>query len=242
MKIIDKRSLKSLKSRDKVLLACYICNKNFSAPKHAVQSVLKGGNRKNRLKYCSRVCQSKGLSTGKRIKCFYCDMIFYREAGKIRENNFCSKSCSASFNNSKRKRSAKEKNIAKEKALKKRHFCECGCKKSHAAKLCIKCRHISSLQNVLRKTLKEKTGKGNARVKYSMVRKVAARVLELSNVEKKCKICNFNICVEVCHIKPIHKFKETDLLLQINSLKNLIYLCPNHHTMLDRKLLYLVKL
>ena len=237
MKIIDKQDLKLLKSRDKVLIKCYICNKSFNALKHEVQSVLAGGSRKNRLKYCSRPCQNEARYTGKRIECVYCGDIFYRQIKKIKKQNFCSQSCAASFNNSIRKRSVKEKNKIRKQKIKKRHFCVCGSKKSHDAQFCIKCRRTTDIKNVLKKTLKEKTGKGNARVKYSMVRKIASRVLELSNIKKECKICEFNICVEVCHIKPIHKFKEADLLSKINSITNLIYLCPNHHKMLDKKII-----
>lgn len=58
-------------------------------------------------------------------------------------------------------------------------------------------------------------------------------------VEKKCKICNFDIAVEVAHIKPISKFKETALMEEVNSMNNLIYLCPNHHTMFDMGLIKL---
>lgn len=46
----------------------------------------------------------------------------------------------------------------------------------------------------------------------------------------KCKICNFDRYVEKCHIIPKYLYGNDDL-------DNLIYLCPNHHKLLDAGLL-----
>jgi len=147
-----------------------------------------------------------------------------------RRNDFCSHSCGASFNN----RMHPKRKLAKNK------FCpDCGKKKHAGAVRCNFCNRKRILNNNLKKTLKEKTSNGNARIKYHMVRKIAKIVLELADVPKKCKICGFDICVDVCHIKPISEFSEEFLLSEVNSLDNLIYLCPNHHKMLDKGLISL---
>jgi len=43
--------------------------------------------------------------------------------------------------------------------------------------------------------------------------------------------------VEVCHVREISSFPETALMGEVNSLDNLKYLCPNHHKLLDKKLI-----
>ena len=53
-------------------------------------------------------------------------------------------------------------------------------------------------------------------------------------VDNKCAVCGFHVVTEVCHKKPVAAFAETALMGQVNSRTNLVYLCPNHHAMLDR--------
>lgn len=48
--------------------------------------------------------------------------------------------------------------------------------------------------------------------------------------ESKCKVCGFEIVVEVHHIKPRRDGGSDDL-------SNLITLCPNHHTLADRNII-----
>jgi predicted restriction endonuclease len=54
-------------------------------------------------------------------------------------------------------------------------------------------------------------------------------------MEKKCAICGFNRVTELCHIIPKHLGGK-------NTPDNLIRLCPNHHTLLDRGLLNIEEL
>lgn len=54
--------------------------------------------------------------------------------------------------------------------------------------------------------------------------------LALQRDKAKCKICGFNVLVEVHHIMPRRHGGSDDL-------DNLITLCPNHHTMADREII-----
>ncbi len=54
---------------------------------------------------------------------------------------------------------------------------------------------------------------------------------------RKCIICGYDKHIDVAHIKPVSKFKKTDLIAEINSLDNLTALCPNHHWEYDHGLL-----
>lgn len=50
--------------------------------------------------------------------------------------------------------------------------------------------------------------------------------------EGKCLVCSFTAVVEICHIKPRY-------LGGGDEPGNLLLLCPNHHSMFDRGLLFL---
>ena len=111
---------------------------------------------------------------------------------------------------------------------------ECGNFKWYDSIMCQKCRYLNIHHQSLERTLDDAALKGNARIKWSYVRKVAHRVLRYEKRAKKCQICNFDIVVDVCHVRFISDFPGSALLKQVNSSANLLYLCPNHHAMLDR--------
>lgn len=76
-----------------------------------------------------------------------------------------------------------------------------------------------------------------SRGKFHNIRIHARKVMKEANVDKACKICGYKNYVEVCHIKAIADFNKDSLVKNINSLNNLLYLCPNHHWELDNGLL-----
>lgn len=80
------------------------------------------------------------------------------------------------------------------------------------------------------------TGKKHARSTYNTIRHRARVVIKLFYV-KECSVCKYTKHVEVCHIRPIHTFPLDTLISTVNSMNNLIYLCPNHHWELDHNLL-----
>lgn len=94
-----------------VELLCKYCDKTFSYSKKLVKYRLK--ENPNTKFYCSDECRKNGTRKGKLIKCFNCDKECYRTASALKQtksgNVFCSSSCSASFNNSIRKKSNKNK-------------------------------------------------------------------------------------------------------------------------------------
>jgi len=157
------------------------------------------------------------------MKCLECN-------NETSNPKFCSRSCSATYNNRGVRRHGSNLPVCP----------DCGGKKVLEAVRCQLCHRKYLLNIQLKRTLGNCINyKYDSSLKYVWVRKIAQRVLELSSKEKKCKICGFNMVVNVCHIKPISEFSLDTKLLIINSLDNLIYLCPNHHAMLDRKLLEL---
>ncbi len=144
---------------------------------------------------------------------------------------FCSRSCAAKFNN---------RHYPKRGDGRGRICPVCDGTKDYASQKCRECKTNERFQIQLKRTLKDTTSKGNARVKWAWVRSIAKLVLEKAGRKKECANCGFNLFVDVCHIKSINKFEENEILRVVNSPDNLLYLCPNCHGLLDRGLLNLV--
>lgn len=78
-----------------------------------------------------------------------------------------------------------------------------------------------------------------SRGKFHNIRVHARKVIKDAKIEKKCVKCGYNNYVEVCHIKAIADHTLDETISQINSLANLVLLCPNHHWEFDNGLLTL---
>lgn len=227
MIIIHPKDLSKLKSRDPVKLKCEYCLKYFVIPKNRVLANIKRGNGG---KYCSSDCQKVAIRTGKTMPCLICSKLVYRKKGEQSGNIFCSLSCAAKHNG----------HAYPKRKTTNTLICKCGGKKNYQSITCDKCHSIKVLNNSLLRTIKSILNKGNARTKYASIRKIAHRVLQINKIPKLCHICHFDICVDVCHIKAVSEFDESCLVGEVNALNNLVYLCPNHHRMLDRNLLSII--
>jgi hypothetical protein len=74
---------------------------------------------------------------------------------------------------------------------------------------------------------------------FALVRSRSRSIGKSHGLDKKCFNCGYSKHVEICHIKPVHKFTEGSLVSEINSLSNLIGLCPNCHWEFDHGMLNL---
>jgi predicted restriction endonuclease len=52
-----------------------------------------------------------------------------------------------------------------------------------------------------------------------------------------CAVCGYALHVEIAHKKAVSDFSDDALIKDINSIENLIPLCPNHHWEFDNKVL-----
>jgi hypothetical protein len=136
-------------------------------------------------------------------------------AAVTRYKKFCNHVCAAIHNNAHR--------IRKKRVVICRH-----CKKNpvdHAwKKMCRECQEIK----------KSRTGK----LSKTQVgrRSIAGYARDLMKPKgKSCQNCGYSKHVEVCHKKAISTFPATALIKEINSLDNLILLCPNCHWEFDHK-------
>ena len=115
-------------------------------------------------------------------------------------------------------------------------LCECSTRKLKTSLLCFDCDIKKRRAVILSKTIKEfEYGTTNS-LKYATIRSYARLFLDQAGIKRECKICGFDVHVEACHIKPLKDFSKDALLSEVNSLDNLVYLCPNHHYMFDKGL------
>ena len=61
------------------------------------------------------------------------------------------------------------------------------------------------------------------------IRKNAYKVFSRQNPNPKCAICGYKYHIEIAHIKAVSDFDDDATIREINSITNLIGLCPNHH-------------
>jgi predicted restriction endonuclease len=73
----------------------------------------------------------------------------------------------------------------------------------------------------------------------SAIQEHARKVFLASGLLLACGVCAYNKHVEVSHRKAVSQFPDTARVVEINSIHNLIALCPNHHWEYDNGLLTL---
>lgn len=71
----------------------------------------------------------------------------------------------------------------------------------------------------------------------SAIQKNARKIFYAYNNSPKCAICGYDKHVEIAHIKAVSDFSDETTIREINSVSNLIGLCPNHHWEYDNGLI-----
>jgi 5-methylcytosine-specific restriction endonuclease McrA len=162
-----------------------------------------------------------------KLTCTNCTKKFERRqswANKSK-NHFCSRSCSASYNNRKTpKRKAKVKPCP-----------DCGSNFSGQNKYCSDCNPLTKNKTIGDILDNHSCHRSTA---YSRVRQ-RARTIASGLGWKSCKNCGYDKHIEVCHIKGISSFSLSAKIAEVNSPENLIPLCRNCHWEFDNGLLKL---
>lgn len=142
------------------------------------------------------------------------------KCGKQTTNpKFCSRSCSASYNNS-----------VSPKRKAKQHGCK-ACGKIIPGNRLYCLDHSPNNRDYTKEEMR-------TRQKYQLNSGIRIRARSVTKRYKQvCYICGYDKHVEVCHISPISSFPDSTLLSEINSPSNLVLLCPNCHWELDNNLL-----
>ena len=98
------------KSRDLLKLKCEKCQKPFLKPKHEIQKTL-SGNKNVLSKFCSRKCFYAKQITRISCVCTTCGTSFTKKQSDILQNNFCSRSCSATYYNTHKTKGARRSKL-----------------------------------------------------------------------------------------------------------------------------------
>lgn len=155
------------------------------------------------------------------MKCLHCNK-------ETSNPKYCSKSCSAKANN-----------VLFPKKI-KTNSCK-GCKISITSSrtYCDLCWTTRPTYSTLRdKPLSQVRGERRYQ-KSSYIREHSRSVFLKNNPNPKCYNCAYDKHIEVCHIKAISSFEDSTLISEINSISNLVGLCPNCHWEFDHGILQL---
>lgn len=233
--IYTEDAYKKAKDDDVFEFVCPICGLKFYRTKRCISK--NGGTIP---KYCSQKCYRLSRKAEKvKVICKNCGKEYYLDATvynrKIKNGSefFCSRSCAASYNN---------KIYPKKKKTSTSHICpNCGNQKSNHAEYCRACQTRFNSESILNRELGYYIGYEH-RKSYTArrcvdIRKSARKIMESNtSIEKVCAICHnheFDSILEVHHIKSICSFDPHTKISAINDIKNLIWLCPNHHRMVE---------
>lgn len=149
----------------------------------------------------------------KNLHCNKCGKSIRRIASSIRGEVYCSHTCSASFNNTKRKSRRRE------------YFCVvCNTEVEKRRKWCKECSPLGKENMSISSLFYIKKAAG----KYSKIRQ-KARSKYLASKPHECIVCGYTLHIEVAHIKPISSFPEDTLVSVVNHFDNLAGLCKRCH-------------
>lgn len=143
-----------------------------------------------------------------------------------RNPKFCSRSCSAIYNN---------RIKPKGNRTKLTNPCrKCGKLIWKRNRWCEDC-HKSYREGISQTTLRDVLiTKGHPSWAHAKVR-ARAQTVARQNKWDRCICCGYDKVFEICHIQPISTFDLDTKLSTINSIKNLVPLCPNCHWEFDHK-------
>ena len=145
----------------------------------------------------------------------------FRLAEKRGANHFCNRSCSAKYNNKKRKKAPQ-------------NYCECGAKIQKRSTRCSSCNY-EHLKKSLSGDDSETLGEIYSR--YPNDRHRASNVYALINGRARtrhrkaddCDNCNWGYNLVWHHVTPMSEFPMTATIAEINDRSNLMCLCRNCH-------------
>ena len=173
----------------------------------------------------------------KTVKCENCQVSFQKAENQIKRtaHNFCSCSCSVSFN----RRGKPSNNSATPRTCllcKKTFFAR---KPHRSTKFCPNCMNGKATRIEYHKSLTLAYIRSQTHLKghhpswiYAQVRQFN-RIWNKSLIAAGCKICGYRLHVELCHLRALSEFPLTATLGEVNHSSNVVPLCRNHHWEFD---------
>lgn len=235
--------IKKAKATDEFEFVCKHCGKEFVKTKRQISR-----NNYSLPIFCCQKCRKEWYKDNSyvTVTCENCGKEFKILKGVYNQSKtkhfFCDNSCAATYNNKVRVRENKT-NIIWKDGKKGYNKCPiCGKLKYYKSELCSDC------SNKEKRKIKERTlgsyidGHKYLTTKCSEIRRDARITIEESKREKVCAYCHnheFDDILEVHHLKGILEFDKSSTIREINDENNLVWLCPNHHKMLEMGLIKL---
>ena len=140
---------------------------------------------------------------------------------KHNTQQFCSRTCSATFNN---------KQYPKKRIKNPKKCASCDNLISERKRFCVTCNE-KNLEKLSNTPISEFTRKSNDANRYSKIRMQSRLIMK--NEKQICTWCDYIKHVEVCHKRAIKSFPPETLVKEIKEKTNLIILCRNCHWELD---------
>lgn len=189
----------------------------------------------------------KGIS---KVNCKQCDKSFEKNNKDIEKtnNNFCSRSCAATYNNL--NRDGYNFNITKRRFFLKltpnyiylKSFANCqNCNTTYnkvGTRISIynTCSNFCNMEMGMKNRIMKDAIKRSGANTYDAIRQ-NARVYSKYFYPALCMRCGYDKHYEVCHIKDLKDFSRDETFYQINHKSNLIHLCCNCHWEFDKGLI-----
>lgn len=168
------------------------------------------------------------------VNCSHCNKNFLKRSSDVKrtKNHFCTRSCSACFNNR-----GIQHNKPKQLICTSCNNAYTRNYKHKSIKFCHNCFKLHGPNRY--KFIPVKVYKQKLSVKGKHSSWLNAHIRNFNRQWNKnlltngCQKCNYNKHCELAHIKPINKFTDEITLGEINSPNNILVLCPNHHWEFD---------
>ncbi len=180
--------------------------------------------------------RSKDRRIGRYSNCKECEIQFASFCKNKMWSQFCSRACKNVWVSKNRKPQIRKGRPGIPGPIPKRNRATCSScgvgTASHKATLCKKCRSEARQIISKEKTVAEMVAPDySSRNRYQKIRAAAVRLSK--NYEAKCSVCGYLKFVEVAHIKSIASFPADAKMGEVNSPRNLSFLCRNHHWEFD---------
>lgn len=156
-----------------------------------------------------------------KVNCKQCNEELLLPRYRIKENNFCSSTCSNTFNNPNPK---KDRTTSCEN-------CTITFIKSKD-KISNTCSMLCYMELGMKNRLMNDSVKRGGANAYDTIRQ-NARLYSKYFYPLKCMLCDYDKHYEVCHVRDIKDFTGEETIYEVNNKTNLIHLCPNCHWEFD---------
>jgi len=173
------------------------------------------------------------------VSCLGCEEQFEKKNHEIKKHprHFCSRNCAAKVNNLGKRRWPPRtcRKCDKEYVTTKSHRSKLACED------CVK-KFLTS-DEAKATTLEQYYNRLSVKGKHPSWKAAHIRGFNRSwnkDLTKRCcQVCDYNVHVELAHIKAVSDFSLSSTLGEVNHPDNLLVLCRNHHWELDNGILKL---